>query len=42
MAATIAVLESMRRDTQDPRRVRHLHRFIKRLRRAGYDLKNIL
>jgi hypothetical protein len=42
MAATIAVLESMRRDTQDPGRVRQLHRFIKRLRRAGYDLKDIL
>ena len=42
MAATIAVLESMRRDTQDPRRVRLLHRFIKRLRKAGYDLKEIL
>ena len=42
MAATIAVLESMRRDTQDPCRVRQLHRFIKRLRRAGYDLKEIL
>jgi site-specific recombinase XerC len=42
IAATIAVLESMRRDTQDPGRVRQLHRFIKRLRRAGYDLKDIL
>ena len=42
MAATIAVLESMRRDTQDPGRVRQLHRFIKRLRKAGYDLKGIL
>ncbi|MFC1453324.1 tyrosine-type recombinase/integrase [Verrucomicrobiota bacterium] len=42
MAATIAVLESMRRDTQDPGRVRQLHRFIKRLRGAGYDLKDIL
>ena len=42
MAATIAVLESMRRDTQDPGRVRQLHRFIKRLRKAGYDLKDIL
>lgn len=42
MAATIAVLESMRRDTPDPRRVQQLHRFIKRLRKAGYDLKNIL
>ena len=42
IAATIAVLESMRRDTQDPSRVRQLHRFIKRLRRAGYDLKEIL
>jgi len=42
MAATIAVLESMRRDTQDLGRVRQLHRFIKRLRKAGYDLKDIL
>ena len=42
MAATIAVLESMRRDTQDPCRVRLLHRFVKRLRKAGYDLKEIL
>ena len=42
IAASIALLESMRRDTQDPGRVRQLHRFIKRLRRAGYDLKEIL
>jgi len=42
IAATIAILESMRRDTQDPARVRQLHRFIKRLRKAGYDLKEVL
>ena len=42
IAATIAILESMRRDTQEPVRVRQLHRFIKRLRKAGYDLKEIL
>jgi site-specific recombinase XerD len=42
MAATIAVLESMRRDTPIPGQARQLHRFIKRLRKAGYDLKDIL
>lgn len=42
MAATIAVLENMRRDTPSPAHARQLHRFIKRLRKAGYDLKDIL
>ena len=42
MAAIIAVLESMRRDTQDIGRGRQLYRFIKRLRRACYDLKDII
>jgi integrase len=42
IAATIALLESMRRDCQNPDRTRMLQRYIKRLRRAGYDLKNIL
>ena len=42
IAATIAILESMRRDCQKPVRARLLQRLIKRLRRAGYDLKDIL
>jgi hypothetical protein len=42
MAATIAALENIRRDTQDPVRGRQLQRFTERLRRAGYDLKDIL
>jgi len=31
MASTIAILESMRRDTQSPGQARQLHRVIKRL-----------
>jgi site-specific recombinase XerD len=40
--ALIAHLESHRRDEDDPRRVRQLHRFIKRMRKACYHLKKIL
>ena len=42
MEAMITALESQRRDTPDPRRAQQLHRFIKRIRKAGYDLKDIL
>ena len=42
MEAMITGLESQRRDTADPRRAQQLHRFIKRIRKAGYDLKDIL
>jgi hypothetical protein len=42
MQAMITVLESHRRDEPDPARAQHLHRFIKRMRKAGYDLKDIL
>ena len=42
MAAMITCLESHRRDELDPARSKQLHRFIKRIRKAGYDLKDIL
>ena len=42
MEAVITCLESHRRDELDPARSKQLHRFIKRMRKAGYDLKNIL
>lgn len=42
MEAMITCLESHRRDEPDPRRAQQLHRFIKRMRKAGYDLKDIL
>jgi len=42
MEAMITCLESHRRDEQDPRRAQQLLRFIKRMRKAGYDLKDIL
>jgi integrase len=42
MEAMITCLESHRRDEQNPDRARQLHRFIKRMRKAGYDLKKIL
>ena len=42
MEAMITGLESQRRDEQYPTRAKQLHRFIKRMRKAGYDLKKIL
>ena len=42
MEAMITCLESHRRDELDPARSKQLHRFIKRMRKAGYDLKDIL
>jgi len=42
MEAMITRIESQRRDEPDPRRAQQLHRFIKRMRKAGYDLKDIL
>ena len=42
MEAMISCLESHRRDEHDPAALKQLHRFIKRMRKAGYDLKDIL
>lgn len=42
MEAMITCLESHRRDELDASRSKQLHRFIKRMRKAGYDLKDIL
>jgi len=42
MEAVIAYLESQRRDAPDPTRAQQLQRFIKRMRKAGYDLDDIL
>jgi len=42
MEAIITCLESRRRDELDVVRSKQLHRFIKRIRKAGYDLKDIL
>jgi site-specific recombinase XerD len=42
MQAMITGLESHRRDAPDPHRAQQLHRFIKRMRKAGYDLTDIL
>ena len=42
MEAMVTCLESHRRDELDPDRSKQLHRFIKRMRKAGYDLKDIL
>ena len=42
MDAMITCLESHRRDELEATRSKQLHRFIKRMRKAGYDLKNIL
>jgi integrase len=42
MEAMITCLESHRRDEIDATRSKQLHRFIKRMRKAGYDLKDIL
>lgn len=42
MEAVITCLESHRRDEHDAARSKQLLRFIKRMRKAGYDLKDIL
>ena len=42
MSLIIGCLESQRRDAQHPARAQQLQRFIKRMRKAGYDLKKIL
>ncbi len=42
MGIIIDYLESQRRDAQDPTRAQQLKRFIKRMRKAGYDLSEIL
>ncbi len=42
MEAMITCLESHRRDEINATRSKQLHRFIKRMRKAGYDLKDIL
>ena len=42
MEAMTTYLESRRRDAPDPSRAWQLQRFIKRMRKAGYDLNEIL
>jgi site-specific recombinase XerD len=42
MQAIICGLESLRRDAQTLKRTQQLRRFIKRMRKAGYDLKDFL
>jgi len=42
MAVIISLLENQRRDAQNPAQAQQLHRFIKRMRKAGYDLNEIL
>ena len=42
MEVMIGCLEGLRRDAHDPAHVQQLQRFIKRMRKAGYDLKEIL
>ena len=42
MEVMITCLESYRRDEPDHARAKQIHRFIKRMRKAGYDLKDIL
>lgn len=42
METMITSLECHRRDERDPQRAQQLHRFIKRMRKAGYDLNDIL
>jgi len=42
MEVMICCLETQRRDAQDPVRAKQLLRFIKRMRKAGYDLTEIL
>ncbi len=42
MGIIISCLETQRRDTHDPARAKLLQRFIKRMRKSGYDLEKIL
>lgn len=42
MAATIARLENLRRDTHDPVEAKRLHRLVKRLRKTAHDFKGFL
>ena len=42
MAATIARLEHLRRDTHEPAEAKRLLRLVKRLRKTAYDFKDIL
>jgi site-specific recombinase XerD len=42
MSVVISYLENQRRDVQDPARAQQLQRLIKRMRKAGYDLNEIL
>jgi site-specific recombinase XerD len=42
MAATIARLENLRRDTHDPTEAKKLHRLVKRLRKTAHDFKGFL
>ena len=42
MAATIARLENLRRDTHDPAEAKRLLRLVKRLRKTAHDFKDIL
>ncbi len=42
MEVIICCLETERRDALNPARAKQLHRFIKRIRKAGYDLNEII
>ena len=42
MSTLINRLESLSRDAPDPAHAKQLQRFIKRMRKAGLDLKEIL
>jgi hypothetical protein len=42
MEAVVSRLENLRRDASDPARIRDLHRFVKRIRKAQYDLEKLL
>jgi site-specific recombinase XerD len=42
MEAVVSRLENLRRDASDPARVRDLHRFVKRIRKAQHDLEKLL
>jgi len=42
MEAVASRLENLRRDASDPVRVRDLHRFVKRIRKAQHDLEQLL
>jgi len=42
MQAIISCMETQRRDARDPHHIQQFQRLIKRMRKAGYDLKQIL